>query len=397
MKTVGEIKDPIHGYIYFTEAEREIINSRPFQRLHRIKQLGGADLTYPGATHTRFLHSIGTMHLSDLLARHLHENGYLTLDEIQKIRIAGLLHDVGHGPFSHVFEDILDKYRHLTHEDLTSWVIRESEIGDLLTVHGFSREETAQLAVGGLTKTDKPYLNQLISGHFAPDIMDYLLRDSYYAGVAYGRVDAHRLIKSLDLVGDTLAADYTGAFGILESFIIARIEMFNTVYFHRTVRAANVMISRAMDYANEELGLCSFKTVDDFLKLDDATTFLALLSLRGTGDKRLRVAYDMAEGVKDRRLLKSTFEMTAHRRDPFVANLLNRASIRQQLEAELGEKAGVDPEYIIVDVSTVLSIPTNPIERRRSEILVYKKRAGTKVVRRRDTSIRPTQETRGGS
>jgi HD superfamily phosphohydrolase len=382
MKKVGEIKDPIHGYIYFTEVERDIIDSRPFQRLHRIKQLAGAELTYPGALHTRFLHSIGTMHLSDLLARHLHELGHLTTDEVQKIRLAGLLHDVGHGPFSHVYEEILDKYRHLTHEDLSRWIIKESEIGDLLTKHGFSREEMADLAIGVLTKSEKPFLNQLVAGHFSPDIMDYLLRDSYYAGVEYGRVDVHRLIHSLDLVDGVLAADYSGAFGVLESFIIARIEMFNVVYFHRTVRAANVMISRAIDYANERLGFCSFRTVKEFLNLDDVNTFTALLSLKDANERRLAIAYDMAERIRARQLLKSTFEMTVHRRDTFFASLLNRASIRQQLEAELGDKAGVDPEYIIVDVPTVLSIPVNPIERRKSEILVYRRRGGSKVAQR---------------
>ncbi|MEM3736999.1 MAG: HD domain-containing protein [Candidatus Bathyarchaeia archaeon] len=382
LKRAGEIKDPVHGYIYFTEVEKDIIDSSPFQRLHRIKQLAGAELTYPGAIHTRFLHSIGTMHLSGALASHLYDLGYLTSDEVQKIRIAGLLHDIGHGPFSHVYEEILDKYRHITHEDLSRWVIRESEIGDILGKHGFSKEEIADLAVGVLAKTEKNFLNQLVAGHFSPDIMDYLLRDSYYAGVGYGRVDVHRLINSLDLVDNVIAADYSGAFGVLESFIMARIEMFNVVYFHRTVRAANVMISRAMDYANERLGLCAFKNVDDFLDLDDAGTFLAILSLKNATEKKLATAYDMAERVRSRRLLKSTFEVTVHRRDTFFSNLLNRASIREQLEVELADKAGVEPEYLVIDVPTVLSIPINPIERRRSDILVYKKRAGVKVAQR---------------
>jgi len=382
MKKVGEIKDPVHGYIHFTEIEKAVIDSRPLQRLRRIKQLAGAELTYPGALHTRFTHSLGVMHLSGLIGEHLKELDYLTDDEVQKLRLAGLLHDVGHGPFSHVYEEILDKYQKLTHEDLGRRIVKKSEIGDILSAHGFSKEEISQLSTGALRKKGKDFLNQAIAGHFSSDIMDYLVRDSYFAGVEYGRVDVHRLISSLDLIDNTLLADYSDAFGVIESFIIARVEMFNVVYFHRTVRATNVMLARAMDFAEAELGLCSFKTIDDFLKLNDSTVTSALLSLRGAKGVTSQRAYDLISRVKDRRLLKSTYELTIYRKDDFFANLLNRVNIRQQLEAEIGEKVGIDPDYIIIDVPQVLSVPINPIERKKTEILVSQKTTSGKVVKK---------------
>jgi len=382
MKKVGEIKDPVHGYIYFTEIEKAVIDSRPLQRLRRIKQLAGAELTYPGALHTRFTHSLGVMHLSGLIGEHLKEIDYLTDDEVQKLRLAGLLHDIGHGPFSHVYEEILDKYQKLTHEDLGRRIVKKSEIGDILSAHGFSKEEISQLSTGALRKKGKDFLNQAIAGHFSSDIMDYLVRDSYFAGVEYGRVDVHRLISSLDLIDNTLLADYSDAFGVIESFIIARVEMFNVVYFHRTVRATNVMLARAMDFAEAELGLCSFKTIDDFLKLNDSTVTSALLSLRGAKGVTSQRAYDLISRVKDRRLLKSTYELTIYRKDDFFANLLNKVNIRQQLEAEIGEKVGIDPDYIIIDVPQVLSVPINPIERKKTEILVSQKTTSGKVVKK---------------
>lgn len=381
MKWIGEIKDPVHGYIRFTKVEKEVIDSPTFQRLRRIKQLACADLTYPGAIHTRFIHSLGTMYISGLIGNHLMEKDYLTEDDVQKLRLAGLLHDVGHGPFSHVYEEILDRYANLTHEDVGEKIIRETEIGDVLEKYGYSKIELSKLAVGRLDE-EKKFLNQIIAGHFSSDIMDYLLRDSYFAGVEYGRFDVYRLVKSLDLIENQLAADYSGAFGVLEAYIISRIEMFNVVYFHRTVRAANVMLARAMDFAHEELGLCPFTSLEEFLKLDDYKVMLDLESLKNERKDNLIRAYRIYLNLRERRLFKSTYELILHQRDDFFTNLINKVTIRKKIESEIGEEAKIDPDYIVIDVPQLLSVPVNPVERRRSEILVYKKTPKDKRIQR---------------
>ena len=387
MKWIGEIKDPVHGYIHFTEVEKEVIDSPTFQRLRRIKQLACADLTYPGAIHTRFIHSIGTMHISGLIGNHLMEKGYLTEEDVQKLRLAGLLHDIGHGPFSHVYEEILDKYTHLTHEDVGERIIRETEIGDILEKNGYSKIELSKLAVGRLNIEEKKFLNQIIAGHFSSDIMDYLLRDSYFAGVEYGKFDVYRLVESLDLVENQLAADYSGAFGVLESYIISRIEMFNVVYFHRTVRAANVMLARAMDFAHRELGLCPFTSLEEFLSLDDHKVMLDLESLKNEIKDNLVKAYKIYSNLKERKLFKSTYELVLHQRNDFFTNLINKVTIRKKIESEIGEEAKIDPDYVIIDVPQLLSVPVNPVERRRSEILVYKKTPkGRRVQRIKEVS-----------
>jgi len=382
LKKIGEIKDPVHNYIQFTDIEKKIIDSYPVQRLRGIKQLAGAEFTYPGAIHTRFMHSLGVMHLSGLLGDHLMEKGYVSEEEVQKLRLAGLLHDIGHGPFSHVYEEVLSKHRNLTHEDLAERIIHDTETGDILAEYGFSKNEISQLATGRLRKKNRGFLNQVIAGHFSSDIIDYLIRDSYFAGVEYGKVDVQRLITSLDLIENELMADYSGAFGVLESFIIARIEMFNVVYFHRTVRATNVMIARAMDFANKKLGLCSFDSIDDFLTLDDAVVLRNLISLKEAKEKSSLKAYEFISRVIERKLLKSTYELMIHRRDNFFENLLNKTSIRKQIESEIGDKVGIDPDYVIIDVPQVLSVPINPIERKRSEIHVFKNTTQGKVVQK---------------
>ena len=379
---VSEIRDPVHGYIYITEAERAIIDTQPIQRLRRIKQLAGAYLTYAGGEHTRFCHSLGVMYLSGLLGEHLLQNGYLTLDTVEKIRVAGLLHDIGHGPFSHIFEELLEKYRNMTHEDLTEWLVKKSEIADVLSSHGFSPKEMASLAIGSAKNVEKAYINQIIAGQFSADILDYLGRDSYFTGVEYGRVDVYRLANSVDVVGDILAMDMA-AFYALESLLIARYEMFKAVYFHRTVRAAGIMIVRAMDYAHEAAHLTDFKNSEEYLELDDSSVMQRLLKLKTEDDSRLKTAYDYAWRFNNRVLLKCTYEVMFHHKDQFFVNLLSRDEVRERLVEDISAESGVDSDYIIIDVPTVPSVPHNPMETFTNDTPVFQRNPdGSKELRR---------------
>jgi HD superfamily phosphohydrolase len=369
-RSVAEIRDPIHGYIAVTPVEKAVIDSRTFQRLRRVRQLSGAHLTYPGAEHSRFSHSLGVMYLAGKMAEHLLLRGYIDRDDWQKIRLAGLLHDVGHGPFSHTYEEVLDKYQRITHEDIGQWLIEKGELSEILARHSYEASEISKLSVGKAGIKGKNFVNQIVSGQFNADIMDYLVRDSHFAGVEYGNIDTQRLISSIDIVEDRLAMDVAAIYA-LEAFIIARYEMFKAVYFHRTVRAAEVMIVRAMDYANEQLGLTYFKTPDEFLRLDDSSVLQKLLEIEVKEDRRLKVAREMTENYCDRRLLKAVHEQMLHRRNDFFANILNREDIRLQLASEIGNKVGVDPDYIVIDVPTVASVPYHPTQGRSSDIPVF--------------------------
>jgi len=370
-KFVGEIRDPVHGYIPMTAVERDIIDTKTVQRLRRLKQLSGAYFTYPGAEHSRFLHSVGVMCVASRIASRFEESGYITEDEGQKIRIAGLLHDVGHGPFSHMYEEVLDKYRHMTHEDVGEWLIREGELKDILASHGYLAEEISKLSVGKLATPEKAFLNQIVASQFDADIMDYLVRDSHFAGAEYGNIDIERLINSLDVVEGRLAMDITALYA-LEAFVIARYEMFKAVYFHRTVRAAEVMIVRAMDYANEFLGLTSFQSPEEFLRLDDQSVVQSLLSIKDTNERRLKVARELAEMYVNRRLFKAAHQSLYHRKDDLLSNIMNREEIRLQLAKQIGELAEVDPDYIVIDVPTVASVPYYPLQERPSDLPVFR-------------------------
>jgi HD superfamily phosphohydrolase len=371
-KSVGEIRDPIYGYIFMTEVERALIDTRPVQRLRRIKQLSGAHLTYPGAEHSRFSHSLGVMHLAGMVGNHFAEMDYIDDRDVQRVRIAGLLHDVGHGPFSHMYEEVLDRYRNMTHEDVTQWLIVESEISDVLRQFGYSPQEISKLSVGRLESKEKRFLDQIIASQFDIDVMDYLVRDSHFTGVEYGNVDVIRLINSLDVINDTLAVNINTLYA-LEALVIARYEMFKAVYFHRTVRAAEIMIVRAMDSANDDLELTSFKKPVDFLLLDDSSVLLRLLCIRDLEKRNLKIAHELAEMYTDRKLFKCVHETIVHHRSGFFTSVMSRDEIRRQIASEISEKADVALEYVIIDVPTVPSVPYYPLQGVPSDIPVFQK------------------------
>ncbi|MGC8870619.1 MAG: HD domain-containing protein, partial [Brevinematia bacterium] len=158
-----EIKDPVHGYIKLTELEQNIIDTNEFQRLRRIKQLSGAHFAYPAAIHTRFCHSLGASHLAGYISDLFISKKILSKDDAQRIRVAALLHDIGHGPFSHLFEEVIYSKRNITHEDLTKRIIKETSIKDILENYGLSPQNISDLSTGQ-SKKDPPFMNEIIGG-----------------------------------------------------------------------------------------------------------------------------------------------------------------------------------------------------------------------------------------
>lgn len=225
------IRDSIHGNLPITQYETELIDYPQIQRLRRLKQLGFISLIYPGANHSRFEHSIGTMHLASQLADQLE----LTNEDKELVRVAGLLHDTGHGPFSHVSETVLEA----PHEKITEYVIKNTEISDKLK-EKFSLQDITDIIHG------KGKLGPIISGELDVDRMDYLMRDSYYVGVQYGVIDTQRLISNLKLE-KYLLLDIKGI-QAAESLLVARYFMYPSVYQHHTTRILNSMFRRGIQY-----------------------------------------------------------------------------------------------------------------------------------------------------
>lgn len=346
--TWGEIKDPVHGYVYVTEEEKNIIDSFAVQRLRRLRQLAGAEYVYPGANHTRFEHSVGVLYLAGKVAENPNIAEHMNEEEAEMVKIAALLHDVGHGPFSHVFEHLLINKLDKTHEDITSWIIGKGELKDVLNEIGYKPEEIAKLAVGTLHRPKKTFLDQIVSSAVDVDKLDFVVRDTYHTGAEYGYIDIFRLIHALDVLEGNLAVDL-GALSALESLIIARIESFKSIYFHRVGRAAQIMLALAMEKADEELGLTRFKTPEEYLAMDDYTVWTML--------KKCRKSNEIIRNLERRKMLKCAYERTFYEKDTMVSNIFGRETHRRQLQAEIAKEAHVETEAVIIDVPTVPSVP----------------------------------------
>ena len=354
LRPVAEIRDPVHGYVRVTEVERELIDSPFLQRLRRVHQLAGSYLVYPGAVHTRFEHVVGTMHLAGDMAKSLAAGSGADRDQIQEIRLAALLHDVGHGPFSHMYEEVLAETSETTHEDISQRIILETSVRDILERHGFSPKQMASLAVGRQSKRPG-FVNEIIAGGLSADIMDYLLRDSYFTGVEYGRVDIHRVMDSLHVVGGRLVLD-EAAIDAFEAMLLARYQMFKAVYFHRTVRAAELMLVQSMKLADRALGLTDISDIERYLGLTDEVV-LHKLSTLPKSSSELKEARRLAVDFLNRRLVKCVYEKTVQRRDRVVEQLFLKSHMRDQVVADLAEKAKVDRMRVYLDVPTTPSVP----------------------------------------
>ena len=342
----GFVKDPIYGYIRLTDVEKNVIDTLALQRLRRIRQLAGAEYVYPAANHTRFEHVLGAMYLAGVVAENLPVE--LTSEEKQNIRLAALLHDVGHAPFSHLFEPMLLKFLHRTHEDMSSWIIADSALADVISAQGYDPKELCNLAVGKYGTTGKRFLGQIISSSFDVDKMDFVVRDSYHTGAGYGSVDVFRLIYTMDVLDGNLAVDIT-ALPALESLILARLESFRTIYFHRACRAVQMMLLRALELVKEDLEILKIQNPNQYLEWDD----LSVWSILRQNPKSREILRDLSQ----RRLLKCAYEKTFFVKDELVSSVFTNEEVRSKLEEEIGRKSGVPVGEIGIDVPSLPSVP----------------------------------------
>ncbi|MBN1159131.1 MAG: HD domain-containing protein [Bacteroidales bacterium] len=255
------VNDPVHGFIKIpTDFIFDLLEHPHIQRLRRIKQLGLTSFVYPGATHSRFQHALGTVHLMDMAIDILRQKDITITDEEAESSLAAiLLHDIGHGPFSHALEESI--IQHLTHVDLSKMLIKRLNVD-------FSGKLNMAMDIFN-NKYPKKFLHQLISGQLDMDRMDYLMRDSFYTGVAEGIIGTERIIKMLNVIDDQLVVESKGIYSI-EKFLIARRIMYWQVYFHKTVIAAEnllvKLLQRAKYIAAADHSLFATEAFDYFLR-----------------------------------------------------------------------------------------------------------------------------------
>ena len=354
-KNYLDIVDPIHDFIRVYDHELKIIDTPIFQRLRRIRQLSGAHLTYPAAQHTRFEHSLGVMHITSQAGRALNEKGILKSYDIEVLRLAGLLHDIGHGPFSHLFEEVIQQKK-FSHEDFGKEIILKSEIGDSLSKNGYDKKLITKVAFGD---SKLQYMNEIISGALSADMMDYLLRDGYFTGAEHAQIDHKRITQSLDVHQKKLALERSALYSF-ESMMHSRYQMFKAVYFHKTVRAAEVMLLEALRLSDDEFGFTSFN-INEYVKLTDEYVLSKLISSKSS---KLKHARQFAEDYQNRKLLKCVFER-------ILTSRTNLGKARtNELRTSISKKSKVDESEIFVDSSVTPSIPLAPSKNESKYIIL---------------------------
>ncbi|MDO5846351.1 MAG: HD domain-containing protein [Methanocorpusculum sp.] len=319
-----QIKDPVHGYIEVPDELLPLLDTAIVQRLHYIRQLGFSYLVYPGANHTRFEHSLGAMHLAGLVCKNIR----LPADETRLVSAAALLHDIGHGPYSHASERLRTGFGEFSHDNILPFL---SEIKPILAELGTDPKELADIVSGSHP------LASIIHGDLDVDRMDYLLRDAHYTGVPYGTLDAGRLIQSLvmdEKCGLVLKESGTPA---AESLLIARTLMGPSVYYHHVGRIAEEMFLAA--------GRRHFtrETIGEFMRMDDASGTMLLLSSPSA------VTRELMNRIKTRRLYKRAVYVGGDLLD--IRRITHmRETERERLRMEIAETAGVEESQVILDI-----------------------------------------------
>ena len=321
------VRDPIHDYIDLTPLETELVDTPSYQRLRWIRQLGPANLVYPGANHTRHEHCMGTCHVVGRMA----DSAGLDSEERQLVSVAGLLHDLGHSPFSHLGDEIDGLENHV---DRTTSLVSETEISDILSNEGIDSKEVNQIITG------KHKLGALVSGDLDGDRLDYLVRDSHYTGVSTG-VDMGRLITTMSMFDGNLVVRQ-GGLPAVEALLTARSTMYPTVYFHPFARGAELMLERATNSAIESNQF----TKEEFANFTDHKFLSELNNANGLPQKIVR-------DFENRIIVKRGVSITKDQAESSGLNKSERPAYEERIASELG----IDSSDIYVDIPPLTVVP----------------------------------------
>lgn len=352
------IQDTVHGSVKFYGPFLELLETPELQRLHHIKQLGLTKLVFPGANHTRLEHSVGTYRVAERMADSLS----LSDEEKKLVMAAGLLHDIGHAPYSHTLEIVLKEVTGKDHMDITKQIITgdtvlkeerdEPTIPEILEDHGISPEKVSELIKGRderkkLTDLnvhegqkyfgEEKYLLQVIHGPMDADQLDYLLRDSYYTGAVHGIIDIERLLQTIEIHNGNLVIS-KGGVSAIEGMLVARGLMYSSVYLHKTARIAELMLAKAVDKL--EMPLDSISLMTDW-------ELFAFLQKEGGFYE------EIVNRLKYRKLYKKCFSLSTGEFESAVGidaqDVVSLDGIRK-LEKEIALDRKIDEDYVLVDV-----------------------------------------------
>ncbi len=376
------IHDPVHGSMCLSGLVLDLVDAPEVQRLRSIRQLGLANMAFPGANHTRFEHALGVAHLVERLGSELK----LSKGELNSLLAAAVLHDIGHAPYSHTLEYLMAEYLKKDHMELTCEIImgetsicgpeeleRLRKLGvpsvvDVLAKYGISSREVACLLLG---KHRKPYLGHIIHGEIDVDQIDFLLRDAHFTGVALGMVDVDRLLRTLIVHRNRLAIASKGVEAV-EGLLTARALMYTSVYYHHTVRIAELMLANAVEFAIKRGG--GRINRDNFYLLTDSELLERLGEIRG-------YPREIVTRLRYRQLFKTAYveerrELSQAEKKRILKTYSGWSRVHE-LQSKIADNAGVPRGYVILDVPIVDILISEPrLEKVEVPVLVENKLVG---------------------
>jgi HD superfamily phosphohydrolase len=360
LNTVKEIHDNIWGTIRITETELDVLDHPLLQRLRRISQLGLVNMVYPSSGHSRLAHSLGVLALANQVGRHLCEIGDLTRDEFIILRLAALVHDVGHYPLSHSTEDfyIENDGKEAKHETFGAYLIRSTSLGDkidsVLKDTGWNRDDVADIIQGRKPNTmEKPAIWQLINSQFDLDKMDYLMRDCTAVGLDYGRIDFSRILSKIvvDPEQFNIGIDIRASTAI-ENYILARYYLYDVVYLHKAVMGFEILQIEICKSMNNVGIFPCFDEIKEMVEKEtycefDDNYFWKTLYDGIQKDEKIRV---LGEMLRDRQPLKLAYEAPGPQ-DPLLSKPQEELSKARPYAEDsdivegVPSKCGIPPEW----------------------------------------------------
>ncbi|MEM3404181.1 MAG: HD domain-containing protein [Nitrososphaeria archaeon] len=354
------IRDPLYGFIEFPSSISPILGALPLIRLTRIKQLAHTFLVYPSAVHSRFEHSIGVYHLAGLMADRLN----LSKEKKEIVQLAAVLHDIGHGPYSHPFEEVMmyvTQDENFSHVDVTKLILEYDE-----SLRNLLSDEKIRSIIEIYENRGQSLESEIITGGIDADKLDYLRRDSYHTGVAYGIFDIERILRTLTPIegGERkfLGVLEKGMYA-LESYRLARYSMHTQVYEHKTRLITDDMFIRAVKLSIKE-GILDPDSINpkkdperfvrEYLKLDDYSILHKILEV---GDDKRSMSKDFVDRLLKRRLFKSAYSIYLNQHD--VPNSLIREKLIKlnkkevsEIEKKISNEAHISQEDVILHVQS---------------------------------------------
>jgi HD superfamily phosphohydrolase len=361
-----QIKDPIHGYIGLSEVERELMDHRVSQRLRRIKGPAGLSLVYPGADIALLGRTLGFLQMTRVFL----ENLGGTPEEIQKGRLVSYLLMLANGPWANVMEEHLT-IRGMPPLRLAKVLVDKTEVGKILEKHGFTNSEIKDVLERGVPV--KGVRLDIRTCPINPELIDDLERDSYFAGVDYAQLEYNRLFDSTRITKNKIAVE-RGSLFTLEAYLSAAVNMFDAVYFHKTVRAAELMLLRILEEAGSQLFPSPLDATDEFFNFDDLTILYRLLHVSSDEPEELKEASHLFSDYSSRHLIKLVSARTIS--DPVFLSRLSRPDGLFSVEQEIADDAGIDSRNVYVDFPDRPSVTFYPGKFDLDKIALFERGSG---------------------